>query len=107
MHVWQDTLLCKKLWRRNRMVQTYKDKFNRKFGFPKGTSHSLSEISQKTGFKKSGLEGIVEKGKGAFYSNPQSVRPQVATPTQWGLARVYSAVMGGKAARIDKDLLKK
>lgn len=89
------------------MVQTYRDKFNAKYGFPKGSSHSLQEISSKTGFKKSGLQGIVEKGKGAFYSNPQSVRPQVKDPTQWGLARVYSAVMGGKAAKIDKDLLKK
>lgn len=89
------------------MVTTYKDKFNRKYGFPKGSSHSLSEISSKTGFRKPGLEKIVEKGKGAFYSNPQSVRPQVKDPTQWGLARVYSAVMGGKASKIDKDLLTK
>lgn len=89
------------------MVQTYRDKFNAKFRFPKGSSHSLSEISKKTGYKKSGLEKIVEKGRGAFYTNPESVRPHVKDPTQWGLARVYSAVMGGKAARIDKDLLQK
>jgi hypothetical protein len=89
------------------MVQTYRDKFNAKFGFPKGSSHSLSEISSKTGYRKAGLEKIVDKGRGAFYSNPQSVRPHVKDPTQWGLARVYSAVMGGKAARIDKDLLTK
>ena len=89
------------------MVQTYKDKFNTRYGFPKGSSHSLSEISKATGYKKAGLEKIVDKGRGAFYSNPQSVRPHVKDPTQWGLARVYSAVMGGKAARIDKDLLKK
>jgi len=43
----------------------------------------------------------MEKGKGAFYSNPTSVRPQVKDPTQWGMARIYSAVMGGKAAKID------
>ena len=89
------------------MVETYKDKFNKKYGFPKGKSHSLSEISKLTGYKESGLKGIVEKGKGAFYSNPESVRPHVKDPTHWGLARVYSAVMGGKAARIDKDLLQK
>lgn len=89
------------------MVQTYKDKFNKKYGFPKGTSHSLSEISKLTGYNKSGLETIVEKGKGAFYSNPQSVRPQVKDPTQWGLARVYSAVMGGKASKVDKNQLEK
>jgi hypothetical protein len=89
------------------MVDTYKDKFNRRYKFPKGSSHSLSEISKATGYKKTGLEKIVDKGRGAFYSNPQSVRPTVKDPTQWGLARVYSAVMGGKAARIDKDLLTK
>lgn len=89
------------------MVETYRDKFNKKFGFKKGSSHSLSEISKKTGYKKAGLEKIVEKGEGAFYSNPESVRPHVKNPTQWARARVYSAVMGGKAARVDKDLLKK
>ena len=89
------------------MVKTYKDKFNEKFGFPKSTSHSLSEIAKVSGYKKSGLETILDKGRGAFYSNPQSVRPHVKDPTQWGMARVYSAVMGGKAAKIDKSHLKK
>jgi len=103
---WRDTSPWKKPWA-SRMVSTYRDKFNKKFGFPKGSSHSLSEISKTTGYKKSGLEKIVDKGRGAFYSNPESVRPHVKDPTQWGLARVYSAVMGGKAATIDKDLLKK
>ena len=89
------------------MVQTYKDKFNAKYNFPKGSSHSLSEISKVTGYKKAGLEKIVDKGRGAFYTNPESVRPHVKDPTHWGLARVYSAVMKGPAAKIDKDLLKK
>ena len=89
------------------MVQTYKDKFNQKFGFPKSTSHSLTEISKLTGYKKSGLETILDKGRGAFYSNPESVRPHVKDPTQWGMARVYSAVMGGAARNIDKSHLEK
>lgn len=87
------------------MVETYKDKFNKKYGFPKGTSHSVEEISRITGFKKSGLETIIRKGKGAFFTNPESVRPMVKSPEQWGKARLYSAVMGGKAARIDKSYL--
>ena len=87
------------------MVTTYKEKFNKKFGFPKSKSHSLAEISKLTGYKKSGLETIVDKGRGAFYSNPESVRPSVKSPEQWGMARVYSAVMGGKAAEIDKPHL--
>lgn len=89
------------------MVETYLDKFNKKYGFPKGSSHSVSEISKLTGYKKGGLETILDKGRGAFYSNPQSVRPQVKDPTQWGMARIYSAVMGGKAAKIDASHLKK
>tara|TARA_R110000772_G_scaffold268607_1_gene396689 strand:- start:759 stop:1031 length:273 start_codon:yes stop_codon:yes gene_type:complete len=87
------------------MVETYKQKFNKKYKFTKNDSHSLPEISKLTGFKLSGLKKIVEKGEGAFFSNPKSVRPQVKSSTQWGIARVYSAVMGGKASKIDKDLL--
>jgi hypothetical protein len=83
------------------MVNTYKHKFNKKYGFPADTSHSVSEIARLTGYKLSGLKTILEKGKGAYFSNPQSVRPQVKDPTQWGMARIYSAVMGGKAAKID------
>jgi hypothetical protein len=90
------------------MVETYKNKFNKKFGFEKDKSHTLTEISKLTGYKVSGLKTIVSKGEGAYYSNPQSVRPQVKNPTQWGLARVYSAVMGGKASVVDKThLIKK
>lgn len=90
------------------MVQTYKDKFNLKYNFSKGTSHSLSEISKLTGYKLSGLKTILEKGEGAYYSNPSSVRTQVTNATQWGLSRVYSAVMGGKAANVDAShLIKK
>ena len=51
------------------------------------------------------LKKIVEKGEGAYYSNPSSVRKNVKNPTQWAYGRIYSAVMGGKAAKIDKDLL--
>lgn len=83
------------------MVLTYKNKFNKKYGFAKDASHSVAEIAKITGYKKSGLDTILEKGKGAFFSNPSSVRPQVKDPTQWGMARIYSAVMGGKAARVD------
>ena len=90
------------------MVETYKNKFNKKYGFPKDASHSISEISKLTGYKKSGLETIMDKGRGAFYSNPESVRPVVKDPTQWGMARIYSAVMGGKAAGVDAShLIKK
>ncbi len=89
-------------------MATYKEKFNRKYGFPKDKSHSMAEISRLTGYKLSGLRTIKKKGEGAFYSNPQSVRKSVSSATQWGTARIYSAVMGGKAAKIDaKHLVRK
>jgi hypothetical protein len=89
------------------MVETYKQKFNKKYGFDKNEPHSLTEIAKITGFKRSGLKTILEKGEGAFYSNPSSVRKFVKNPTQWGYARIYSAVMGGKAQKIDaKHLIK-
>jgi hypothetical protein len=90
------------------MVVTYKNKFNARYGFPADTSHSVANISKLTGYKKSGLETIFDKGVGAFRTNPASVRPSVKSPEQWAYARIYSAVMGGKAARVDaKQLIKK
>ena len=89
-------------------MKTWKEKFNAKYGFPLTKSHSLKEISKLTGIKYSNLLKIVEKGKGAYYNNPESVRPLVRKQggaVRWGLARVYSAVMGGPSAKIDKDLL--
>lgn len=90
------------------MVVTYKNKFNKKFGFDKDAPHSLSEIAKLTGYKLSGLKTIFNKGIGAFKTNPASVRPTVSSPEQWAQARVYSAVMGGKAAVVDAaHLIKK
>jgi hypothetical protein len=86
---------------------TYKDKFNLYYGYKKGTSHSLEDISKITGYNYIGLKMIFLKGEGAYRTNPESVRPSVVSPQQWAYGRVYSAVMGGKASKIDKDLLTK
>jgi len=87
------------------MVLTYKNKFNMKYGFKRDETHSLEEIAKLTGYKLSGLQTIYNKGIGAYKTNPTSVRPQVKSKEQWAIARVYSAVMGGKTARIDKEHL--
>jgi len=89
------------------MVQSYKQKFNIKYGQDKNKSNSIQEIAKLSGYKLAGLKKIVEKGEGAFFSNPKSVRPNIKNATAWGMARAYSSVMGGAAAKIDKDLLKK
>ena len=83
------------------MVVTYRNKFNERYGFHPNESHSIKEIARLTGYKKSGLEVIYEKGMAAFYNNRAAVRPSVTSPQQWAMARIYSAVMGGKAARVD------
>lgn len=87
------------------MVLTYKEKYNKKYGYPPGTSHSIEDISKTTGFEKEGLETIYRKGMGAYYTNPQSVRPSVKSPQQWSYGRIYSAILGGKAQKIDKSHL--
>ena len=86
-------------------MTTYKQKFNIKYKQPRDTSNSLSKIAKLSGYKRTGLQTIVKKGMGAYKSNPKSVRPNVKSSKQWGIARVYSAVMGGKARKIDKKHL--
>jgi hypothetical protein len=86
-------------------VKTYRDKYNEKYGYKKNTSHSLKDISKKSGVSLKGLQQIYNKGIGAFKTNPESVRKNVSSKEQWAMGRVYSAVMGGKASRIDKKEL--
>ncbi len=88
-------------------ISTYKNKFNEKYGFDKDESHSIEEIAEITGYDLDGLKTIYDKGVGAYHTNPQSVRPQVKSAEQWAIARIYSAVMGGKSANIDKSHLVK
>jgi predicted ABC-type ATPase len=85
---------------------TYKDKYNKKYNYDKNTSHDLEEISKDTGVSLKGLQQIYNKGIGAYKTNPSSVRPNVNSKEQWAMARVYSAVMGGKASNVDSNELK-
>jgi hypothetical protein len=88
------------------MVLTYKQKFNKKYGFNKDESHSLAEISKLTGYKLSGLQTIYNKGIGAYSTSRNSVRPTVKSKEQWAMARVYSAVTpGSKASVVDASHL--
>lgn len=85
---------------------TYKQKFNKKYGFPKDESHSLREIAKITGYKLSGLQIIFNKGIGAFKNNRKSVRPTVLSAEQWAYARVYASIdPTSKAYKIDKSHL--
>jgi hypothetical protein len=61
------------------------------------------ELAAKTGCSVSALKAIVRKGEGAYYSSGS--RPN-QTPQSWGIARLASAITGGKASKVDFHILK-
>ena len=63
-----------------------------------------AELSQKTNCSINSLKKIVKKGEGAYYSSGS--RPN-QTAKSWGIARLASAITGGKASAIDFDILRK
>ena len=62
------------------------------------------ELARKTGCTVSALRQIVRKGEGAYYSSGS--RPS-QTPQSWGLARLASAITGGKASVVNRKILEK
>ena len=91
---------------KTKKAKTWKEKYNKKYGNDLDASNSLSDIAEDTGVSKKGIQKIYNKGIGAYKTNPSSVRPNVKSKEQWAQARVYSAVMGGKAAKVDAKELK-
>jgi hypothetical protein len=59
------------------------------------------ELSQKTGCSLSALRKIMKKGQGAYFTGS---RPN-QTPHSWGIARLSSAITGGKSAAVDYKIL--
>jgi hypothetical protein len=101
---------------------TNKEKYNAKYKFPKGTSHSKSDISKTTGIPKRILDEVFDRGVGARKTNPESVRSATTgkkvggkslrgkmSANAWGYGRVYSFVMKqpGTWGKADKDLAEK
>jgi len=60
------------------------------------------ELAQKTGCTQAALQKIVNKGEGAYFSSGS--RPNQTGPS-WGIARLASAITGGKAAAVDFNIL--
>lgn len=72
-------------------------KFESKYGF------TIAETDKvKRAFPDTDIDGILAKGRAAYASSGS--RPNV-TPEAWAKARLASALTGGKALRIDKDLV--
>ena len=61
------------------------------------------ELAEKTKCSVDALEKIVNKGAGAYFSSGS--RPN-QTGQSWGIARLASAITGGKASLIDYSILK-
>ena len=90
------------------MVMTNKNKFNIKYKQPKDQPNSKKDISKLTGIPIKILDEVYDRGVGAYKSNPKSVRPNVKSPEQWAMARVYAFVVKGKTWQTaDKDLADK
>mgnify|MGYP001288166645 CR=1 FL=1 len=61
-----------------------------------------NELSKKTGCSKNALLKIMKKGQGAYFTGS---RPN-QTPHSWGIARLSSAITGGKSSAVDFNELK-
>ncbi len=79
---------------------SWAEKFEKKYGYKiSNTSRISKEIISKTGIDK-----ILDKGRGAYYS--AGSRPN-QTAESWARARLASVIMGGNARRVDKDIWEK
>ena len=63
-----------------------------------------SQLSRATGCSISTLKQIIRKGEGAYFSSGS--RPN-QTPRSWGIARLASALTGGKASAVDFKIIQK
>jgi len=63
-----------------------------------------AELSKATGCSTSALKQIMKKGEGAYYSSGS--RPN-QTAQSWGVARLASAITGGKASAVDFKIIEK
>ena len=86
-------------------MTTWKEKYNKKYNYDKDQSHSLEDISKKTGIKLSILQEVYNRGVGAYKTSPKSVRSkdgkkreggfpksQRMSKEQWGISRIYGFV---------------
>jgi len=80
---------------------SYTVKFRNKFPNIKPQTQAMAKA---TGIPLAAQREIVKRGQGAFVSSGS--RSSVSSPTQWGIARLYSYYFN-KGKTFDKDLIKK
>ena len=82
--------------KRSSWVKKFEDKYKTKI--------TNKSFITKNIISKTGMEQILDKGMGAYYSSGS--RPNV-TKEQWAYARLASVIMGGAARKIDKSIWEK
>ena len=73
------------------------EKFEKKYG----TKITNKSFIFKNIISKAGVDKILSKGKGAYFS--AGSRPN-QTPASWSNARLASVIMGGNARKVDKEI---
>jgi len=79
---------------------SWASKFENKYG----TKISNTSFISKNIISKTGIDKILDKGRGAYYS--AGSRPN-QTAESWARARLASVIMGGPARKVDKDIWSK
>ena len=88
-------------------VDSFKSKRSRhviKFEKRYGKKITDDEWIGKNLLRPAGIKQILKKGAGAYYSSGSRPNQTVAS---WSRARLASALTGGAAAKVDKDILEK
>ena len=103
---------AKKSYKRGKYVsrpklKSFKEKkssWTQKFHKLYPNAKTLKQISDATGIPKGALSAVKRKGMGAYYSSGS--RPN-QTAESWGLARMYSYILGGPTRKIDHHITEK
>ena len=86
---------------------SYVEELKEKTGLPVNVDKLADKFSRTDKRKKElkkGMEEIIDKGKGAYYSSGS--RPN-QTPDSWGKGRLASVLVGGPSRKIDKKIVDK
>tara|TARA_R100001440_G_scaffold31364_2_gene49796 strand:- start:973 stop:1410 length:438 start_codon:yes stop_codon:yes gene_type:complete len=88
-------------------TSSYTQEVKEKTGLPINIDKLADKFSRSEKRKKElkkGMEEVIMKGKGAYFSSGS--RPN-QTPMSWGKARLASVLVGGPSRRIDKAIVEK
>ena len=87
-----------------KIVDTKRSKHVVAFEKKYGKKITNDSFISKNIISKTGIDKILSKGRGAYYSSGS--RPNT-TPTQWARARLASVIMNGPARKVDQAIWEK